>query len=453
MKNRVSLVITFLFILFLSSCTRINQLEDTDLTDDGEITMELDLRAPLSAGYTIDKVSVTLEHNLLNIPVKKTVLIASDVESTIIHIDELLIGSWDIEIVLFENETPVAGGKGQVEVFESETSSATITMSLGTGNIDIGLEWEPVWHLATSLPSSASSHSALINDNEIIIASKPMLHGTITPEPFDIQWNSADYPALPGQGGMVIANEYLYKIVTDAFPGSESPTSFLHWSEIGPDIPWRTTSVVIPAISENSWDGYVYRYNFELDSFMNRIYAIGGYARLGGKNTAINDMFVCGAGDTGGLGGFNRQSLPFAVQNPVVEVNNDFLWVLGGTDYYGTLYDKFYAAILTDSGTVQSWSQNMIAPSPMKGASLTFYMNNIILVGGTTATGASSKVYFAKVDESGKIDYWREGPSLSGPRTNHSAVMYDNKLIIFGGNDGLISSKKVEYIDIGSIVD
>ena len=115
------------------------------------------------------------------------------------------------------------------------------------------------------------------------------------------------------------------------------------------------------------------------------------------------------------------------------------IYVFGGTDGSGTFFTRFINEIDVYDVSTNSWSTLPIKmPTPVSDAAIAQHNGKIYILGGTTQSGVTSKVYeFDPSDTS-----WHAHASLSSPRTALAATVSGAKIYVIGGEDGQ------DYLDL-----
>ena len=137
-------------------------------------------------------------------------------------------------------------------------------------------------------------------------------------------------------------------------------------------------------------------------------------------------------------------------------VYNGYLYVIGGTtiptNQAGAISDISYAAIGAD-GTLGTWSSTTTAlPQPLIWHASVVNNGYLYVLGGLSTTGgASSSTYYIPFQSNGDITgSWNNGPSFSAGRSQHSAVVYNNRIYVVGGYDGSTLTNEVQYSTINT---
>ncbi len=205
-----------------------------------------------------------------------------------------------------------------------------------------------------------------------------------------------------------------------------------------------------------------------------RLYAIGGYNGMGLDTVHFNQLLADGS-----LGTWTATTpLPTIDGSPGVAVYDDHIYVssptarsfymatvnpdgtvdtwldvppplpnapfgyrLGVQAYEGYLYacggfhyaDVYYCRINQD-GSLGPWTGTTPMPEPRHHQSVHFYNDRVYIVGGVTAGNQIlSSTYSAPVSPDGSIGSWRVEASLSHPLWNHTSLLVNGELLVFGG--------------------
>ena len=124
----------------------------------------------------------------------------------------------------------------------------------------------------------------------------------------------------------------------------------------------------------------------------------------------------------------------------------DFLYVIGGEDSSGKLCSQVWMAKVGANGVLGQWQQTVSLPQPRAFASCVVAGPFVYVMGGETASGLSSDVLFALVDTTttdstygglcgfGVSNAWQANfAPLAVPMSRAAAAADDRKIVLVGG--------------------
>ncbi|PCJ18952.1 MAG: hypothetical protein COB02_09470 [Candidatus Cloacimonadota bacterium] len=142
----------------------------------------------------------------------------------------------------------------------------------------------------------------------------------------------------------------------------------------------------------------------------------------GGVNSIYLSQFILIDSDSYKLS--IKASMPIALSNHSMANNNKDVYLFGGENQSG-LSNKSYKYEI-DSDSFKSLKQLKVA---RKNHTSTFYNSNIYLYGGETSSSISSGIEIYNI----KQDSWVKRSSKIKSRTNHSANLYNGRIYFIGG--------------------
>lgn len=138
---------------------------------------------------------------------------------------------------------------------------------------------------------------------------------------------------------------------------------------------------------------------------------------------------------------------------------NGYLYITGGNDTSGNIYNLAQKAKINDDGTLGAWTNEPNLPTVLSAGlnSATFYNGYIYIAGGWNGgwTGVATQtdiVYYARIQANGSLSPWRTTTSFSTTRQVGALLAYNNRLYILGGEkaDNTNYYSDVQYAVINS---
>jgi predicted lipoprotein with Yx(FWY)xxD motif len=142
-------------------------------------------------------------------------------------------------------------------------------------------------------------------------------------------------------------------------------------------------------------------------------------------------------------------SYPKAIGLASLFTNNDYVYVVGGTD--GTSYTStvLYAKINGD-GSFSSWVSGTPYPS-LVGATPGFvYNNRAYVVGGYDGVNYTSTVRYANINGDGSLGAWATTTPYPNKNAYMPTLVFGNYAYVVGGYDGVNYTSTVRYAPIYS---
>lgn len=128
-------------------------------------------------------------------------------------------------------------------------------------------------------------------------------------------------------------------------------------------------------------------------------------------------------------------------------VVHDRIYVLGGYDDTGQYFNAVSFADINPDGSLGDWSTTTPLPEAAYLAQAAVIKDRVYVVGGRTAGDAAlDRVLFASPNpENGQISGWTETEPFVYDTRGHFVAVYDDRLYVVGGGDGVTYSPKVHY--------
>jgi N-acetylneuraminic acid mutarotase len=180
---------------------------------------------------------------------------------------------------------------------------------------------------------------------------------------------------------------------------------------------------------------------------MQYVFVTGGKDDLG---SALDQVLVGEIGSDGTIASWTvTTSLPSATAfhktiaatpfNSKVGASG-YLYVFGGVDNNDDVINTVSVAAFNNDGTIGMWSTSTSLPEPLHSMGAVIFRSTIYIAGGsTTGDVPVSKVYKAKIDETGSLGQWSELTELPSARSYHGFVTFGGYLYTVGGDAGTIA--------------
>ncbi len=133
-------IVYILILLLMIGCSDNNPSRDTG-TEGGNIPLNISLEQPLTHGYDIDSVYVTIHRNSFFDSMNL------EIEETLAHgiFEDLLHGTYEVNVYIYEDTILIARGSGTAEVLAGQTTELRLTVEYEPGNLVVIVDWnEPV---------------------------------------------------------------------------------------------------------------------------------------------------------------------------------------------------------------------------------------------------------------------------------------------------------------------
>jgi hypothetical protein len=181
-------------------------------------------------------------------------------------------------------------------------------------------------------------------------------------------------------------------------------------------------------------------------SFVNNnyVYVIGG---LNGENV-LNTVYYAKLNNDGSVGSWNTSTFPKSLYSATSIVNNNYVYVIGGTDNIN-VFNTVYYAKLNNDGSVGSWNTPIYNfPISLYGATSIVNNNYIYVIGGTNNNTTLNTVYYAPMYADGSIGALSVSSISYFPFLSyyHTSVVNNNYIYIIGGYNNT-QLNKVYYVE------
>jgi hypothetical protein len=187
----------------------------------------------------------------------------------------------------------------------------------------------------------------------------------------------------------------------------------------------------------------------QITTWRNNIYLSGGFNGTVNTNAIYRATFQS-AGNTTWT---SYSPLPDSVSDHAMVCTGEHMYVFGGRKA-GIPADKIYYAPINSDGTPGTWAESSVnLPQPLWGHTAIYTNGYIYILGGSNSnieTTALNTVYFAKIAGiDGGLSPFTATTALPAARNNHSAILYNNNLVVIGGHDNSgTKSGTVYYADL-----
>ena len=177
------------------------------------------------------------------------------------------------------------------------------------------------------------------------------------------------------------------------------------------------------------------------------VYLVGGSSD--GTN-AVSTVYRATKQTNGISGWTGLNNMPVTRKDMAVVATQTRLFVIGGRNSSGTMYDKIYSAPFNSDGSIGSWTASEVTlPHPACGMRAVLAMGNIYLLGGTAIIDSvetvTNNTYLLKVNADGDIASIAEATSLPEARSGHAVAFYDSKIFVTGGCDATATPKNTVW--------
>jgi hypothetical protein len=160
------------------------------------------------------------------------------------------------------------------------------------------------------------------------------------------------------------------------------------------------------------------------------LYVIGGY-----NGTAhINNVQYAPINSNGTLGAFvNTTSLPAVRSNHTSVVKNGYLYAIGGSSGVNPLNDVIYAPINSTDGSVGAFSTTTSFVTPRRFHTSVVNNNFLYVIGGSTDTIQLNDVQYAPINSNGTLGAFTATTKFTTAREEHASFISNGYIYIVGG--------------------
>ena len=158
----------------------------------------------------------------------------------------------------------------------------------------------------------------------------------------------------------------------------------------------------------------------------------------------------------------SRSELPYSTYFHSIALDNDFLYLLGGTQYPPTTSINYaYRGDVSTPGIISDWVRISDLPHNLSQASAIYFKGRIFVSGGYSET-SSGFVFFddliaSDFDSNNNLTGWDVVKKLRIPVLSHAMFGYGDYLYIIGGRDSdfrpLSNVYRVRVSDDGTLGD
>ncbi len=255
-------------------------------------------------------------------------------------------------------------------------------------------------------------------------------------------------PVATSESSSIEYNGYVYEIggLTSA------ATAVVYYAQItgGTLGTWNTTTS-LPAATFNSAsitaNGYVYEIGGAITSHNKTVTQSAVYYAL--ICTTLNSGVGGCTGTAGTLGTWSTTtSLPTATDYDSVQVNNGYLYEIGGYTTASTAVVQY--ALINSNGTLGAWTTTAALPTGTAVITSAVYGGFLYKIGGYTTANVAT-VDYAQINNGGPgtLSSWNTTTSLPAATDAATSVAYNGYVYEIGGNSGSVSAV-VDYAPINS---
>ena len=193
--------------------------------------------------------------------------------------------------------------------------------------------------------------------------------------------------------------------------------------------PWTTSGITLPAGLSS----------FCAFTTLNALYIVGGYTTQASAN-----VYRANINPTNGeISSFSQtNSLPEAIYEAKVAVSKRKVYLIGGRTANGSITAKVFSADITETGTINAWTEDRSLPIALTGSNVYVTRQTIFLFGGTTPLGKSGRYIYGSLDNEGLLGNWSmvDGASDFKPSNGEMIALY-NRIYHLGGEVGAVDDR------------
>jgi len=127
--------------------------------------------------------------------------------------------------------------------------------------------------------------------------------------------------------------------------------------------------------------------------------------------------------------------LPLGLFLTSIIVTKNRVYILGGYSASGPVSNVYYAVVNTD-GSLGSWTAGTALPASLSHSSCVVVKNRVYLFGGLTADVASNVVYTTIINSDGTLGTWTSSTNLPGNLSHSRAIVTNSRIYLLGGWNG-----------------
>lgn len=142
-------------------------------------------------------------------------------------------------------------------------------------------------------------------------------------------------------------------------------------------------------------------------------------------------------------------SLPVALTDfELIQINN-FIYIFGGRTTGNTAVSTIYRATVDADGELSTFTLIGNLPTVLAAFSACVIGNRLYIIGGNTGSTTISVTRWTSIFSDGSLSLsWTTGPSLPATREAFAIFIFDNVLIVAGGNSGTTAQNTVNYSNV-----
>lgn len=241
--------------------------------------------------------------------------------------------------------------------------------------------------------------------------------------------NTQELPNVQQGHGVVKVNDYIFSIGGGINQGSPLRKN-IYRTKIKTDgslEAWTT-------LPSQSPDGNIFA---TVVSHNNYIYIVSGYNQF---NSNTDKVYYTKVLSDGSLDTWQETTaLPQALGYLAGTILNNKIIVSGGINASGTAQNSIFAATIQSDGTLGNWTQIGTLPEHLQKHSMVINNDFMYIIGGSKDYSSQIIMYSAKIDESGTIQPWKKF-YMPTVLTETDPLVFNNQLFLFGGNTHVHSS-------------
>ncbi len=154
----------------------------------------------------------------------------------------------------------------------------------------------------------------------------------------------------------------------------------------------------------------------------------------------------------GGVGVWSSVApLPGSLRSHVVVSQNNYIYVIGGTNSSGVDTKKVWFATSNSSGTLSVWTETTSLPKAIAWHSGVVNNGKIYVMGGNFSGSPITDVLFATINPDGTLGVWTPTTALPAVLYRHSSIVNNGYVYVFAGNStGGCCTSTVRYAPINA---
>jgi len=172
------------------------------------------------------------------------------------------------------------------------------------------------------------------------------------------------------------------------------------------------------------------------------LYTVGGSV---GSSSYSTDVASAAINTDGSLDPWDDslEEIPTGTTTVALATDGHCLVMAGGYTSSDSTAEEVYTAELYGDGTIAPWVAQQDLPSGRGYAQAVVVRGYVYVLGGYSSSGASSRVYYGKLEPDCSIDSWSTTTSLPASRYSHAAAAVGDHIYVVGGRSSSSASSRV----------